>query len=263
MPGVAQTLQSNECGWDRGSLFETEIARLGNDCSVTPDANVLGETARSYAEDFVAGLELSYTRADRFHASGEIRSRNSVLRLTKSKEKPADTTLQHAAVEKSQRNGANSDENLIVVRRRLFNFFKFQDVVRRTVFAVTDRFHAFGATRNAATAIICGGPVDELEPGEENDKDRERAPLQDSFPFHGRRLIDPDDNFSSRVAFFHVAHRIRRLLQFVGSIDDRVDFSRLHQIAQKAEVAFGQLRDVEDKFLFAKVRSETHSKNSQ
>ena len=206
MAGVAQTLQSNECGRDRGSLFETEIARLGNDCSVTPDANVLGETACSYAEDFVAGFELSYVRADCFHASGEIRSRDSVLRLTKSKDKPADTTLQHAAVEKSQRNGANSDENLIVVRRRLFDFFKFQDVVRRTVFAVADRFHAFGAARNAATAIICGGPVDELKPGEENDKDCERAPLQDSFPFHRRRLIDPDDNFSSRMAFFHVAH---------------------------------------------------------
>ena len=228
MPGVAQTLQSNECGWDRGSLFETEIARLGNDCSVTPDANVLGETARSYAEDFVAGLELSYVRADRFHASGEIRSRNSILRLTKSKDKPADTTLQHAAVEKSQRNGANSDENLIVVRRRLFDFFKFQDVVRRTVFAVTDRFHAFGATRNAATAIVCGGPVDELEPSEENDKDRERAPFQYAFPFHGRHLINGDYDFSASVPFFHVPYRVRRFIHFVSAIDDRRNLSSLH-----------------------------------
>src|SRR5437764_1560046 len=219
MPGVAQTLQSNECGWDRGSLFETEIARLGNDCSVTPDANVLGETARSYAEDFVAGLELSHVRADRFHASGEIRSRNSILRLTKSKDKPADTTLQHAAVEKSQRNGANSDENLIVVRRRLFDFFKFQDVVRRTVFAVADRFHAFGATRNAATAIICGGPVSELEPGKENEQNGECAPFQHALPFHGLRLIDDDHYFPAGVTFFHVTQCIHRLLDLMGAID--------------------------------------------
>src|SRR5690242_19293510 len=190
MPGVAQTLQSNECGRDRGSLFETEIARLGNDCSATPDANVLGETARSYAEDFVAGFELSYVRADRFHASGEIRSQNSVLRLTKSKDKPADTALQDAAVEKSQRNGANSDENLIVVRRRLFNFFKFQDLVRRTVFAVADRFHPFSSSWNTAPAIVGRSPVSELGPGKENEQNGERAQLQYALPFHRCRLID-------------------------------------------------------------------------
>src|SRR5207253_1418984 len=117
---------------------EANVARLRSYRSVEPDTDVFSESACPYPEDFIAWLELGHVPADRFNCSGEVRSRGGVFRLTKSKDEPADTAFQHAAVEKSEGNGANPDENLVVVWNRLFDLFKFQNVIRRTVFAVTN-----------------------------------------------------------------------------------------------------------------------------
>src|SRR5205085_7018384 len=116
--------------------------------------DVLGERACPYSEDFIARLELGHVPADRFNGSCEIRSRGGVFRLTKSKDEPADTAFQHATVVKSEGNRANPDKNLVVVRNRLFDLFKSQNVIRRTVFAIPDRFHAFTSGGNAAPAVI-------------------------------------------------------------------------------------------------------------
>src|SRR4029077_17563630 len=115
----------NKRGRDRRSLFETEVARFGNHRSVTPDADVLGESACPYSKNFLARLKLGHILANRFNRSGEVRSRDSVSRFTKSEDEPADTALQHGAIEKSERNGANADQNLVVVRDWLFDFYKF------------------------------------------------------------------------------------------------------------------------------------------
>src|SRR5207248_5647268 len=104
--------------------FETKVARLGNHRSVTPDADVLGESACPYSKNFLARLKLGHVPANRFNRSGEVRSRASVSRLTKSEDEPADTALQHAPVEKSEGNGANTNENLVVVGDRPFDFLK-------------------------------------------------------------------------------------------------------------------------------------------
>src|ERR1700730_3241159 len=119
MACVAQALQSNKCGRDRRSLFETEVARFGNHCSVPPDADVLGESACPYSKHFLARLKLGHVHANGFNRSGKVRSRDSVSRFTKSEDEPAETALQHAPVEKSEGNGANTDENLVVVGDRL------------------------------------------------------------------------------------------------------------------------------------------------
>src|ERR1700680_4018009 len=81
VPRVAQTLQSNKRGRDRRSLFETEVAWLGNHCSVTPGADVLGESACPYSKNFLARFKLGHILANRFNHSREVRSRASVSRL--------------------------------------------------------------------------------------------------------------------------------------------------------------------------------------
>src|SRR5207249_1326888 len=120
-----------------------------------------------------ARLEFGNVSPDRFNCSGEVRSRGGVFRLTKSKDNSADTAFQHATVVKSEGNGANPDQNLVVVRSQLFDLFELQNVIRRTVFAILNRFHPLSAGGNAASAIVSRSPVGELEPGEENEKDRE------------------------------------------------------------------------------------------
>src|SRR5207237_5938798 len=151
---------------------EVNVNRLRSYRSVEPDTDVFRESACPYPEDFIARLELGDVPADRFNRSGEVRSRRCVFRLTKSKDKSADTTSQHAAVVKSEGNGANPDENLVVVRNRLFDLFKFQNLIGRAVFAVTNSFHGMGRRAGLLIAIIGGRPIGELEPGEENEKDR-------------------------------------------------------------------------------------------
>src|SRR5436853_272879 len=80
------------------------------------------------SQDFISRLELAHVPADRSNCTGKVRSRAGVFRLTKSKDKSADTASQHATVEKSEGNRANADENLVVVRNRLFDVFNFQNV---------------------------------------------------------------------------------------------------------------------------------------
>src|SRR5207248_10167819 len=139
---------------NRRGLLEGNVAWLRNHRSTGPDTNVFGESACPYTKDFVARLELGHVPANRFNRSGKVRSRAGVFRLTKSKDEPADTAFQHATVEKSEGNRANADENLVVVRNWLFDLFKPQNVIRRTVFAIPDRFHAFTSGGNAAPAVI-------------------------------------------------------------------------------------------------------------
>src|SRR5207302_3286096 len=118
---------SNKRGWDRCGLFEVNVNRLRSYRSVEPDTDVFGESACPYPEDFIARLELGCVPADSFNCSGKVRSRRCVFRLAKSKDKSADTAFQHAAVEKPEGNRANANENLVVVRRRLFDLSKFQN----------------------------------------------------------------------------------------------------------------------------------------
>jgi len=49
---------------------------------------------------------------------------------------------------------------------------------------------------------------------------------------------DVDYNFSVRVPFFQLAKRRLRLAHFVSAIDDRHDFSGLHQVAQDIQIIF-------------------------
>src|SRR5207237_10204303 len=108
---------------------EVNVNRLRSYRSVEPDTDVFRESACPYPEDFIARLELGDVPAGRFNCSGAVRSRRCVFRLTKSKDKSADTTSQHAAVVKSEGNGSTPAENLVVVRNRLFDWLTFQTFI--------------------------------------------------------------------------------------------------------------------------------------
>src|SRR5262249_27676076 len=108
-----------------------------------------------------------------------------------------ETAFQHAAVVKSERNGANADENLIFVRNWLFDSFKFQNVIGRPVLAIPNGFHQLGSRRDVASAVVCGRPVGKLEPSEKDDEDGECAPVQDSFDFHWPNESDWTDSTGS------------------------------------------------------------------
>src|SRR6266567_6585013 len=58
-----------------------------------------------------------------------------------------------------------------------------------------------------------------------------------------------DDYFSTGVAFFEIVDCILCLTNLVSPVDDRRDFSGLHQIAQNIQVIFGQFRNVGDELL--------------
>ena len=106
------------------------------------------------------------------------------LRLSQPKDEADDQRTANHGVNRIEGGSTNSDQHLIVVRNRLFDAFKFQNIIGRTVLAISDRFHQFSSGSDAAPAVVRRTPVGELEPGEQNEKDRECAPFQDAFDFH-------------------------------------------------------------------------------
>jgi hypothetical protein len=84
------------------------------------------------------------------------------------------------------------------------------------------------------------------------------------FPALGLRLLlfHDDYDFAACVTFLQIADRGLRLTDFVSAVDHRSDFSGLHEVAQKIQIAFGQLRDVKDKLLIGKVGQESVPKIS-
>src|SRR5262249_34441625 len=125
----------------RCGLLERYIVRLQNHRSLRLDTNVFSETSGPNPKDFVARLEFGDVPADGFHRSGKIRARAGILRFAKPKNQPANTAWQHPAVIKSQGNGANPDEDLVIVRSRLFDLFKFQNLIWWPIFTIPHRLH--------------------------------------------------------------------------------------------------------------------------
>src|SRR5207249_3878561 len=78
---VAEKLEGRRCGHtDRSRLVEGEIRRLLDEL-VLGGPGVLGEGARTPAEDLVTGSKALDILADRLDGSGKIRSRHAVPRL--------------------------------------------------------------------------------------------------------------------------------------------------------------------------------------
>src|SRR5207244_1897600 len=82
---VAKELEGRRCGHtDRSRLVEGEIRRLLDEL-VLGGPGVLGEGARTPAEDLVTGSKALDILADRLDGSGKIRSRHAVPRLAEAR----------------------------------------------------------------------------------------------------------------------------------------------------------------------------------
>src|SRR5258708_32297855 len=69
-------------------------------------------------------------------------------------------------------------------------------------------------------------------------------------------LFHSYDYFSSRVAFFEIAHRLRGLAQLVSPVDDGCHLPRLHEVAQQLQILFVQFRNITDELLTDEPRQQ-------
>src|SRR5438132_163451 len=68
-------------------------------------------------------------------------------------------------------------------------------------------------------------------------------------------LLDSYYDFSSRVAFLEISDRVWNFAQrFIGSVDDRLQFSRLHHFSEEREILGARLRHHHAHFLFNEAR---------
>src|SRR6266852_1621329 len=74
--------------------------------------------------------------------------------------------------------------------------------------------------------------------------------------FSFTELFHRDYDFSSRVAFFEIPHRLRGLAQLVSPLDDGCHLPRLHEVAQQLQILFVQFRNVRDELLTDEPRQQ-------
>ena len=181
-------------------MLEVNVGRLRHHRSARLDTNIFGERACLYPEDFVAGFELGYVPAGSLDCSGVVRARAGVFWFAKSEEDSAgDAASQHPTVEKSEGDGANPDEKLVVAWNRLFHLFNSQNIVGRTVFAVADCFHGMCRRAGLLAALIRGGPIGELKPAEEDNDEYQRRPLKHALHLHNSRCDGSRDRIVARL----------------------------------------------------------------
>src|SRR5215471_18858917 len=86
------------------------------------------------------------------------------------------------SIHRINRSSANTNENFIVSRRRLFNFLQLE--VSGAVFARHDGFHGIIRGSSVSLAVVGGSPVGDEEPRDEPNKDQQCAPFENAFDGH-------------------------------------------------------------------------------
>src|SRR5437879_2439706 len=127
---VAKSLQRRDARYVyRSCLLKREIGRLQRDCALGAPTYILGKSPASSAENIIAWFELGHILADGFNCPRKIDTKLYVLWFAQ-----ADPHHAHAVSFAFDEmpvvwiNGrrANSDQELIVIRRRLFNVLEFE-----------------------------------------------------------------------------------------------------------------------------------------
>src|SRR5437763_13141055 len=72
-------------------------------------------------------------------------------------------------------------------------------------------------------------------------------------------LFHSYNDFSARVSFFEIPHRLCGLAQLVSPVDNGCHLSRLHQIAHQLQILFVQLRSIVDELLAGESRQQIRS----
>ena len=145
---IPKTLQGGErCHGHSRSLLERDARRLQHDL-VLRGARELGERAGSRgAEDLVARLELRHIAAHRHDLARQVDAQPRILRFEHPDSDPNHVrAASHVMpIEGIGGSGANPDQHLIFVWKRLFDLFEAKHV-GRTIVVVNDGLHRLPAS---------------------------------------------------------------------------------------------------------------------
>src|SRR5438552_511390 len=179
---AAQALQRrNRRNRHRARFFESDVPRLEHNRPVVTNADVFRKRAGFRAKHFVTWFERGYVFADRFNSASEVSTRSRESRFAQSGNN-ASASRMHS-IQRIRPRRAHFDEDLIVCRSRLFDFFELQNF-GRTVFTINNSFHRIIRSSRVAIAVIGGRPIGDEHPANEHDKDHKQAPFKDTFEFH-------------------------------------------------------------------------------
>src|SRR5437667_9190749 len=89
------------------------------------------------------------------------------------------------SIHRIDRSRADTNENFIVVWRRLFNFLKLE--IFGAIFARQDGFHGIIRLGSVLLAVVGGSPVGDEQPCNENPQDRKEGPFEDAVDGHSLR----------------------------------------------------------------------------
>src|SRR5215475_12060830 len=142
MAFVAQTLQRGyRCDWNSSCFLEAQIGRLQRDAPIGARTDILRKRSGASAENLIPHLVLGYVFADRFNHPGVINPESRVLWFAQPT--AHDSGQQHPSyemsIERIDGNGSNSDQQLIVVRDRLFDLQQLE--IPDAIVAMDDRLH--------------------------------------------------------------------------------------------------------------------------
>ena len=151
---VAKTLQRGDRRHrDRSRLLECHVRRFQNDCSIRQNTHVLGDCAVFSAEYFVARFEVRYVFANCFNGSGIVDTQSSVFwfaQVRRAGEKPQ---AADSEVEWIYGSRANSDQDLVVIRNRLFDFFNLENL-GTPIFAMGNGFHRISGVGLRSQSLV-------------------------------------------------------------------------------------------------------------
>ena len=130
---------------DRCRLFKCDVSRLQRDRAIGASANILRKRAGAPAEHFVARFELRDVFANCLNCSCIIDAQSRVLWFAQTHRPSA--RMSHIPRTKCPSSGfngcrANSDQDLIVCRSRLFDLLKLE--ISYAVVAIDNSFHRIG-----------------------------------------------------------------------------------------------------------------------
>src|SRR6266542_6764933 len=176
---VAEGLQCRDSSYiDRSRFLKRQVRRFERNCSVCARTYVLGEGPGFPAEHFITWFELRDVFADGFNCSCKVNTQPRVLWFSQSNPHHAHDlgrAFNEMPVEWIHRSCANSNQELIVRRSRLFDVLKLE--IGHTIVAVNNSFHRIVGTSGVEPTVIGRCPVSDFKPRQQGEQDYSYTPL--------------------------------------------------------------------------------------
>ena len=127
---------------DGGGFLEGRVGRFEGARTLLCQASVLGVRPGAEPEDLVPRFESAYILSDRFDFSGKVRPEDGLPRFQEAEEEPNEKWIRLPQTDVPRGHGRRTDpdQDLIILRGRLFHFLGLEDG-RRSVFRADNRFH--------------------------------------------------------------------------------------------------------------------------